>query len=286
MSLTLLYRGASDQCNYDCWYCPFRSSRTSGSAADTERDELARLLAWLRATTERELRLFFTPKGEALIRPAVRHAIRDICRLEQVSKVAVQTNLSWDLEWLDDPAVQGKLALWCSYHPPHVSRAEFVARCLSLRERGIAFSAGMVGIKENIPEATALRAALPRDVYLWINAYKHGEDYYDPADVARMTEIDPLFPFSQRPHPSLGMACDCGDSVLAVHGDGTVQRCWFCPAPLGNLFDGSCRRDRSPCPNHECRCHIGYVHAPGLPVHAHFGEGILERIPSEGGWHR
>jgi len=42
---------------------------------------------------------------------------------------------------------------------------------------------------------------------------------------------------------------------------------------------GTWRPDPTPCPDQECRCHIGYVHAPGLPAHAHFGEGILERIP-------
>ena len=280
MSLTLLYRGSSDQCNYDCWYCPFRSSRTGNSAPAAENAELARLLNWLRADNEQELRLLFTPKGEALIREPFRQAIRDICDLEHVSKVAIQTNLSCELAWLDTPAVRSKLALWCSYHPPHVSRSEFLTRCKALRDLGIAFSVGMVGIRENIAEAAAMREALPADVYLWINAYKHGDDYYSPTDVARLTEIDPLFPFSQHPQPSLGTVCHCGDSVLAVYGDGTVQRCWFCPSPLGNLFDDSWRKDHSPCPNHECRCHIGYVHAPELPVHAHFGEGILERIPA------
>ena len=54
--------------------------------------------------------------------------------------------------------------------------------------------------------------------------------------------------------------------------------------PLRRRRPGSPRRrhEPAPCPNQECRCHIGYVHAPDLPAHAHFGEGILERIPRPG----
>jgi len=282
MPLTLLYRGSGDGCNYDCGYCPFRASRTPSGPAAADHEELARLLDWLRPATDRTVRLFFTPKGEALVLPAYQHAIRTACELDHVQRVAMQTNLSCSLDWLRDFPAPHKLGLWCSYHPSQATQAQFLRRCLALRELGIAFSVGIVGVKENFAAITAMRAALPEDIYLWINAYKHGSDYYRPADIQFLTAIDPLFPLNLHPQPSHGVSCHCGDDVLAVQGDGTVQRCWFCPAPLGNLYTGTWRRDPTPCPNQECRCHIGYVHAPDLPAHAHFGEGILERIPRPG----
>ena len=39
----------------------------------------------------------------------------------------------------------------------------------------------------------------------------------------------------------------------------------------------------APCPNAECRCHVGYIHMPHLRGEALFGDGLLERIP-QAGW--
>lgn len=68
---------------------------------------------------------------------------------------------------------------------------------------------------------------------------------------------------------------------MSILGDGTVHRCHFVPAPIGNLYDGSWRaalRPR-PCPNLTCDCHIGYVHLRTLPLYDVFAGGVLERIP-------
>jgi MoaA/NifB/PqqE/SkfB family radical SAM enzyme len=61
--------------------------------------------------------------------------------------------------------------------------------------------------------------------------------------------------------PTAGLPCRTGESVISVDGSGTVRRCHFVPAELGNLYDGSYRRALRPrtCPLAACDCHIGYV---------------------------
>jgi hypothetical protein len=67
-----------------------------------------------------------------------------------------------------------------------------------------------------------------------------------------------------------------------VDGEGTVRRCHFVPAVLGNLYDGSYlpALRRRPCPLDVCDCHIGYVHLEPLGLDEVFAGGVLERIPS------
>ncbi|OGV71931.1 MAG: hypothetical protein A3K19_07480 [Lentisphaerae bacterium RIFOXYB12_FULL_65_16] len=78
-----------------------------------------------------------------------------------------------------------------------------------------------------------------------------------------------------------GQSCDCGHTVIAVDGGGTVRRCHFVPEPLGNLYDDGLANllRLRPCPNATCWCHIGYVHLHALPLREQFSSGILERIP-------
>ncbi|MGW3660247.1 STM4012 family radical SAM protein [Streptomyces sp. NPDC005151] len=119
-----------------------------------------------------------------------------------------------------------------------------------------------------------------KEVYLWVNAAE-GQSYTDE-EADRWTALDPLFPYSRHPHRSAGMPCRTGESVISVDGDGTVRRCHFVPAELGNLYDGSYRRALGPraCPVAVCDCHIGYVHLETLPLYDVFAGGVLERIPA------
>jgi hypothetical protein len=127
-----------------------------------------------------------------------------------------------------------------------------------------------------------MRSALADSVYLWVNAAEgHG---YDAASEAAWTELDPHFGYSVRPHDSRGHECSAGETVVSVQGDGTVRRCHFIPAVLGNLYDGSYRGELKPrpCVNDVCDCHIGYVHLKRLGLHKLFEGGLLERIPTWG----
>lgn len=280
-ALSLLYRGRLSSCNYDCGYCPFAKTRDSRTTLQRDAADLARFVDWAaRQTTT--LSILFTPWGEGLVRKHYREAMIALSHLPQVRRVAIQTNLCIGTRWLDRVDTRS-FALWCTYHPSQVSLRTFVDRCLELRRRGIRFSVGMVALRESFDEIERLRAALPADVPMWLNAYdQRTADYYDAADAARLTVIDPHFAYSLAPPPSAGAPCATGESVLSVDGDGNVRRCHFVAESLGNLYDGSfaARLGPKPCPNPICDCFIGYVHRKDLPFPRDYADGALERVPA------
>ncbi|MGW4054118.1 STM4011 family radical SAM protein [Streptomyces sp. NPDC004779] len=279
MDLTLLYRGPLASCDYDCPYCPFAKRRDSPEMLRADRAALERFTGWAAGQDGDRLRILFTPWGEGLVRSWYRRALVELSRLPHVERVAIQTNLSCRTSWLDE-ADLGSLALWCTYHPGQTPYDRFLGKALDLAARGVRFSVGVVGLPGHRAEAVRLRAALPEHVYLWVNAAE-GHTYTD-AEAAAWTEIDPLFGYSRHPHRSAGLPCRTGESVVSVDGAGTVRRCHFVRAELGNLYDGSYRAALRPraCPLAVCDCHIGYVHLETLPLYDVFAGGVLERIPA------
>ncbi|WBB81091.1 STM4011 family radical SAM protein [Micromonospora sp. WMMD882] len=280
MSLSILYRGPLASCNYDCPYCPFAKRRDPPELLRADRAALDRFAGWVGDTTDVRLSVLFTPWGEGLTRSWYRTAMVRLSHLPHVDRVAIQTNLAARPGWLAD-ADRDTVALWTTYHPGQVTRERFLARCAELRELGVRFSVGVVGLPEHLAEARALRAALPAEVYLWVNAADGHR--YDAAQEAAWTALDPLFGYSVRPHLSLGRPCHAGETAVSVRGDGTVRRCHFVAEPIGNLYDGSWRAALTPraCPNAICDCHIGYVHLKPLGLRDVFAGGVLERIPAD-----
>ena len=285
MNLAILYRGPLSSCNYGCPYCPFAKHTETRAEHEADRLALERFVAWVAAQAGRQIAVFFTPWGEALIRRRYQRAIVALTNLPNVSKVAIQTNLSARLDWAED-CDKSRLGLWATYHPGETSRARFLAKCLEADGRGLRLSVGVVGLTEHAAEIAALRRELPPQIYLWINAYKRVPAYYEPADIARFTAIDPLFPLNNQRHPSLGKPCRAGESVISVDGDGTMRRCHFVREPIGNIYaaDWAAALREQACPNESCGCHIGYVHLDELQLGQVFGAGILERIPAEPIW--
>ncbi|MFJ3960480.1 STM4011 family radical SAM protein [Streptomyces sp. NPDC090036] len=282
MDLTLLYRGPLASCDYDCPYCPFAKRRDTTAQLRADRAALERFTGWARSRSEEDrLNLLFTPWGEGLVRSWYRRALVELSHQPHVGRVAIQTNLSCRTDWLAD-ADPATLALWCTYHPGQTPYDRFLGKVRDLAGRGIRHSVGIVGLRENLEHARRLRADLPAHVYLWVNA-ADGHTYTD-AEAGAWTALDPLFPYSRHPHRSAGLPCRTGESVISVDGDGTVRRCHFVPAELGNLYDGSYRTALGPrpCPLTTCDCHIGYVHLETLPLYDVFAGGVLERVPAAG----
>ncbi|WP_405787953.1 STM4011 family radical SAM protein [Streptomyces sp. NBC_00029] len=282
MDLTLLYRGPLASCDYDCPYCPFAKRRDTTAQLRADRAALERFTGWARSRSEEDrLSLLFTPWGEGLVRSWYRRALVELSHQPHVDRVAIQTNLSCRTDWLAD-ADPATLALWCTYHPGQTPYDRFLGKVDDLAGRGIRHSVGIVGLRENLEHARRLRADLPAHVYLWVNA-ADGHTYTD-AEAGAWTALDPLFPYSRHPHRSAGLPCRTGESVISVDGDGTVRRCHFVPAELGNLYDSSYRTALGPrpCPLTTCDCHIGYVHLETLPLYDVFAGGVLERVPAAG----
>ncbi len=282
LRLSILYRGPLSSCNYGCAYCPFAKHHETAAELRVDRDALERFVDWVsvRGQGGDTLAILFTPWGEALIRRWYRDALIRLTAMPHVERAAIQTNLSCPIDWVD-ACDRDRLALWTTYHPGEVDRAIFLDRCRALDSRGVRFSVGVVGLKEHLDEAEALRRALPPHVYLWINAYKRFPDYYSEAEFRAFEAIDPLFPINTIRHPSQGRSCRAGRSVIAVAGDGTARRCHFIPEPIGNIYepDFESALVERPCTNETCSCHIGYVHLDHLGLGRVFGPGILERIP-------
>jgi hypothetical protein len=281
MKLTLLYRGPLSSCNYGCHYCPFAKRVEDRAALANDQAALERFLAWVESRREDQLRIFFTPWGEALVRRWYRNAIVHITRLSNVERVVAQTNLSAPLGWVER-CVKAKLALWCTYHPTQVSHSRFLAQCHALDEFGVRFSVGAVGLREQEAAVAQLRAELPPHVYFWVNAFKGRPDYYTEEEIHRFTDLDPLFPLNLANHVSRSHSCRAGESVISVDGDGVIRRCHFLSQPIGHLYKGGgveAALAPRPCPRSVCSCHIGYVHLRPLGLERVFGDGALERIP-------
>ena len=281
--LTLLYRGPLASCDYDCPYCPFAKRRDEPRTLRADRAALERFADWVAGRADENpstrVSVLFTPWGEGLVRSWYRTAIARLSHLPHVERVAIQTNLSGRLGWLADcdPA---STALWTTYHPGQVSHERFLDKARELVSAGVRFSVGVVGEPDHLEAARRMRADLPSDVYLWVNAAE-GRVYTD-GEAARWQALDPHFHYSRHPHPSLGRACRTGDTVLSVDGDGGVRRCHFVDEPMGNLYDGSfaARLGPSGCPLTSCDCHIGYVHLESLDLYDVFRGGVVERVPA------
>lgn len=276
--LRILYRGPLVSCNFDCGYCPFGKETMTRQELADDAAALERFVGWA-STVDRPLGVFFTPWGESLVHRHVQDAMARLSRQPHVERVAIQTNLSCRWDWLEDADVDS-LGIWATWHPDWMPLETFTAACATLREAGVSHSAGIVGMREHLDHAEALRAALPASTYVWVNAVKR-LDYRDD-EIARLEAVDPLFTLNLRRWPSRGASCAAGRDVISVDGAGDVRRCHFVPQVLGNLYDGtalSALGDR-PCPNATCGCHIGYVHLDGLGLGPVFGDGVLERVPA------
>lgn len=288
VELSFLYRGPLESCNYACAYCPFAKKKDTRADLARDRAALERFVAWVGARTSDRVSVLFTPWGEGLVRSWYRDALVALTQMPHVDKAAIQTNLSARLDFARD-AVASKLGIWATFHPDWTTRDRFVAQVERLVDLGARVSCGVVAMRENVREIELLREALPRAVYLWVNAAKsearRAQDvYYTPELVARLSAVDPLFEVNAADHPSAGASCRAGASVVSIDGDGDVRRCHFVREVIGNLYDGSfdaALRER-PCPNATCGCHIGYVHLDRLELRATFEGGVLERIPA--GW--
>lgn len=282
MSLRILYRGHLADCNYTCAYCPFSMTRDTPAQRARDAHDLARFVTWVQAhaSASRPVGILITPYGEALVRRWYREAVCALSHTPHVERIAVQTNLSCPVQWLADCNPQ-TTALWLTYHPEQIAAEKFIAKCHALSAMQIRYSVGVVGTRGHFAAIEALRAALPAEVYLWVNAYKDVPAYYSAEEIAWLTAIDPRFADNLPDYPSLGRACHAGEDVISVDGEGDVFRCHFIRERLGNIFTDDVETLLAPrlCTNAVCNCHIGYVHLKALRLREVYGPNVLERIP-------
>jgi len=280
-ALNILYRGPLESCNYDCQYCPFAKKKNTRAELLYDKECLDKFVTWVREQPY-TISILFTPWGEALIRNYYQAAIIRLSHLPNVKKVAIQTNLSSRLGWLEK-SNKAKVALWTTYHPTEISVEQFVKKCEQLITLNVRFSVGIVGKIEHFSEAQQLRDSLPKSVYVWVNAYKRVANYYTKEDIVFLHQIDPLFNLNNTIYNTKGKACFAGESSLSIDGEGNISRCHFIKEKIGNIYEQALSEilKPTPCSNHQCRCYIGYMHLKELDLAAIYGDRVLERIPLE-----
>lgn len=275
--LTIRYRGPLSGCNYDCGYCPFAKTKDSRATLAEDRRALDRFCDWAEHRSG-PLSILFTPWGEALVRQYYREAMIRLSHLPHLQTVAIQTNLSRSPDWAAaaDPR---RIAFWITWHPTQTRLAPFLVRLAVLDRLGIAYSVGAVAVRAHFAAIAELRAALPPDVYLWINAEESLQGRYTAAEVEQLAAIDPLFELNNRSYPSAGLDCASGRSSITVRGDGSAWRCHFVDVPIGNIYHPEFDRALQPraCPQSACNCHIGYGELDALDFSGLFGAGVTER---------
>lgn len=276
----ILYRGPLASCNYGCDYCPFAKRVDSREDLAIDRAALERFIRWVAEQREDRFGVLFTPWGEALIRPWYQIALAKLTHLDHIERAVIQTNLSCGLGWVSSCRLD-RLALWATFHPTEVKLDSFVLKVQQLHQLGVRLSVGIVGLREHLEIIRALREALPREVYLWINAYKRVPDYYSTQELNILESVDPWFPVNNQRHSSLGKDCQAGHTSFTVDGAGAMRRCHFISTPIGNIYtqDWRSRLLRRACPNETCSCHIGYVYLDPLRQDLVYGQNVLERIP-------
>ena len=275
----ILYRGSLSSCNYDCGYCPFaKTSNTRSELAQDER-ELQRFVGWVERQQSR-IGILITPWGEALIHDYYRRAMVTLSHYPNVYRISLQTNLSGPIAQLTK-ADRETLALWTTFHPSQTSLDQFMSRCADLDAGSIAYSVGVVGLREHFQLIQELRQRLRPEIYLWVNAYKRKADYYTADDIAQLLAIDPYFQWNLRAYATKGQPCSTGETSFTVDATGDMRRCHLIKTVIGNIYEDGFEAKLKPrkCTSDACGCHIGYIHQPGLRLTELYGPGLLERRP-------
>ena len=289
MTLLVLFRTRLEWCNYTCHYCPWNAEVQKVPAHVFLDDEnaLEQIIDRVAELT-RSVEFFITPKAEYLVLPYWRKAVGRLLSLPQVARVTVQTNLSFDLAGFLDTVDFGKLALWTTYHPTEVSETgleELHEKWGLLLERGVPFSVGIVGTRENLPHLESLRQRLDSRIYLWVNAYQREPNYYTQEELTSIRAIDPLFDLNNQHFPSRGQPCTAGQRAVYLDDEGDLRRCFFVGGVIGNLFADGWRTLDAPlcCPKETCHCYVGHMHIVELDFRGTYGKYLAARIPKQ--WH-
>jgi MoaA/NifB/PqqE/SkfB family radical SAM enzyme len=133
------------------------------------------------------------------------------------------------------------------------------------------------GFSDRIVE---MRRRLPSDVYLWLNAQQPRRRPYSDDEIARFSEIDPMFRKTFQREPSRDRSCRAGETSFTVDGNGDMRRCHFVDEVIGNVFASDWRSalEQRKCPRQFCNCFLGKAQLLAADLTSYFGDQLLERI--------
>lgn len=271
--LELLYRGSLKSCNYQCSYCPFSKRRMSERELKRDQEQWEQFVRTMEENADRlKIRsLMVIPYGEALIHAWYWEGLGRLGAIPGIQATGAQTNLSFSvsesLKCLKEAGGKcEKLYLWATFHPEMVSVEAFSETCRTLLQEGIHLCAGAVGVPKNIRLLQELRAALPGDLYLWINRMDGLRRSYTREETEQFLEIDPYF--TRELAEVSADPGQCGNRLFVEDsGKGTVKLC-------------NISRDSPPgCGRNRCSCYLAYGGRRDLLNQVLFGPHPLFRIP-------
>lgn len=284
----IYYRGSLRFCNYSCSYCPFSKEKESGSQLVEDERALFRFVERI-GQKKFQGAVQIVPYGEALIHRYYWRALAKLSRLPQIEAVGAQSNFSFAVkEMLGEFEKAGgekeKLRLWGTFHPEMVSEQDFLIVCHQLKEAGILFCAGAVGVPEHLSQLQRIRKELVPAVYFWINKMDGLGRKYTQEEIQAFSALDPYFPLELRHYRA--DAAHCG-SALFCDSKGDVYACNRCRHRSGNLYTEDLREalwhiseNNRICDRRECDCYISYCNRDDLKEIASFGPYPAFRIPN------
>lgn len=292
---TVLYRGILKSCNYQCSYCPLSKRPMSERELLKDRSQWEEFVCSLEEKQQalQTGAVMVVPYGEALIHGWYRKGLARITRIPGMEAAGIQTNLSIGAKkLLEDFSGQGgeveKLRIWATFHPEMTKIQVFSQDVKELSRAGIRICAGAVGAPEHLELLKELKKALPKEVYLWINAMDGLKRPYSPEEIRQWEEIDPYFPRELFTPPGDKELCR---KRLFVEGDGRLRICnispvldksWkeLCAEAESSLDSGNRVSLPEPvCARKRCSCYLAYGGRSDFLNQVLFGPYPIFRIP-------
>ena len=163
-----------------------------------------------------------------------------------------------------------------------VSEQDFLRVCHELKEAGVLFCAGAVGVPENVSLLLRIRENLDPAVYFWINKMDGLGRKYSREEIQAFSGLDPYFPLELRHYKA--DAAHCG-SALFCNAKGEMYACNRCRRKSANLYGDPeetlwhISENARICDRRECDCYISYCNRDDLEELASFGPYPAFRIP-------
>lgn len=261
----MYYRGCLDFCNYSCDYCPFSKKKYRQYRLSKDKEQLKRYVSRIRQLGLQGAVLLI-PYGEAMVHSYYWEALAQMSKNPHIDAVGIQSNFSFPMpEFVGDLKKHGanfkKIHLWGTFHPQMTTMEAFLEQCKKLTAYEVSYSVGMVAIPEKIEEVEEFRKALPREIYLWLNALDGAKRPYTEGELRRLLVVDPYFKREVTVLPS--QVTDCPDTYF-VRGDGSMYACPVSHKCIGNLYDTKLSSNdlymhiRRECSRKYCDCYLAY----------------------------
>lgn len=281
----IYYRGSLNFCNYSCPYCPFAKKKYSERQVCRDRQEWFRFVEYI-TNSGFDGAVQVVPYGEALIHDYYWQGLAQLSRCGRIRAVGAQSNFSFSVErmtamFTEYEGDREKLRLWGTFHPGMVSLDSFLTVCEQLRESGIRFCVGGVGVPENLGVLRELRRRLDDGIYMWINKMDGLGRRYGGEEIRAFCSLDPYFPLELQYFRTDASACS--ESVM-IRGDGSIHPCGICRQKMGSLYvEGLERTAGKVCTRRICDCFLAYGGRRDIPELTDFLPFPAFRIPSL--WH-